>query len=154
MSAGQVRSQHQPSEEAKHGDSKSAAQAETPRLDPTAIDVAWTSFTTQGWDIRRGSRLRGDHAAVNTCPKFPTEPGRRDPARTHHRADHPPPDPGAKAAKIPEPIDDEPAVLISTTQFRVLATGRLISKGGVLRRDDPDVVAFPEYFVSAPTALL
>jgi hypothetical protein len=68
--------------------------------------------------------------------------------------DHPPPDPGAKAAKIPQPIDDEPAVLISTTQFRVLATGRLISKGSVLRRDDPDVVAFPEYFVSAPTALL
>jgi len=134
---------------------KAMPRPRAPKPNPDEIYVAWTSFTTQGWDVRRGSRLRGDHEAVKTCPRFFVLDGTPTDEIPHELSivpEHPPPDPGARAAKIPEPIPDDDAV-ICTMQFTVLATGRLIPKGAILRRDDPDVIAYPYYFTRAPTAL-
>ena len=138
--------------------------------DPDAMYVAWESFGTTGADltIRAGTKLRGDHEAVQGWPQFFMPADTPDDEVDRHRqqkyaeelskvAASSPQTSGhdVQIPERPEPLRAEDTV-VAIRRAGVVATGkvadptgqfRTVNPGDKLPRDHPMVKRDPEAFV-------
>jgi hypothetical protein len=155
------------------------AARKKPTLDPAAMYVAWESFATTRHDltVRAGTRLRGDHEAVQGWPQFflpadtPDDEVDRHRAREYYRelatvngsARQTNPEMDVRILEAAEPLRAEDAVVaIRTTGLAADVTGpaidptgqlRTVHAGHRLRRDDALVRRDPDAFVDVTNGI-
>ena len=121
--------------------------------DPTAHYVAWTSFAAADFDgaVTRGDVRRGDDPVVQRHFEYFVVDGTPESDWTGQLDEffdsYVPRERPAQPAGIP---DAEAAIAIESVWF---PSGRHVSRGQRLRRDDPIVRENPAHFVTPPMPL-
>lgn len=121
------------------------------KFKPDEVVVAYTTFATDDYVIKRGTRLRGSHPAVLRNPQWFVADGTPTNEMPGIFTGVEVPQPEPKFYKPAPTIPDEEAV-VATVAFSVSIDGvrHNVLDGQRLHRDHPIVKKEPQYFQTLP----